>query len=231
MKTLPVTRSAIPQLRATSAKSYSSRNYRPFFLLHFPPYKLPFFCLLFSKDPDQLAKSSWLEVTQPRARKQEESRFFYSSGLVKICKAWAAGTLGDVLCYAFNFPEEGYKCTWVSRRKFIGSVIFICLVSALMEKKVQLWQRCKSTWTDCLRKRGTSLGHPGTFTCEHSRQPKSKAVRKPAEGKAILQSWVSASGFLPFCLAFSHKAKNTLMVKAINNGDNLPPSPATQITV
>lgn len=135
MKTLPVTRSAIPQLRVTSVKSYSSRKYKPFVLLHFPPYKLPFFCLLFSKDLDQLAKSSWLEVTQPRARKQEESRFFYSSGLVKICKAWVTDTLGDVLCYAFNFPEEGYKCTWVSRRKFIGSVIFICLLSALMEKK------------------------------------------------------------------------------------------------
>lgn len=46
-----------------------------------------------------------------------------------------ADTLGDVLCYAFNFPEDGYKCIWVSRRKFIGSVILICLLSALMEKK------------------------------------------------------------------------------------------------
>jgi len=55
---------------------------------------------------------------------------------VKIGQTWAGDNLWDILCYAFTFPEEGYKRTWVSSRKFIISAIFlICLFSSPIGKQ------------------------------------------------------------------------------------------------
>lgn len=47
-----------------------------------------------------------------------------------------------------------------------------------------------------------------------------KAVRNCCGESPFKHSHLSASGFLSFSQAFSYKAKNSLAVKAINNGVN-----------